>query len=244
MKKNYLFLSLLSVISVTLFFSCEEAEIPTFSGIQTIGFGQNGNNLESFTFSSFPSNIVEWDVGKYTVKAVGFISEKDRPFVIKQKELEGVNNAIEGVHYKFYREEHFIAANRTSRDVKVTALRENLDPNTIYTLYFELEGTSDFSLISDSSLWGKTVIIGDVLLQPEAWDRVVTRGTLGPWSKNKHRWMIDQTGQTWNSGFIRVMIHTGDQVYWREELNRLLKEYNEEVGPLYDDNGVEIISFP
>lgn len=244
MKKIKSFLGICAIASVMLFLACEEEEIPTYSGIQTISFGNSSNNYQVYSFNNLPSSYNEHYIFSYSVRTNGFVPNQERPFHVKQKMLEGVNNAIEGVHFVFDTIDYYIPANRTSALVGIRLFREDLRPDTTYTLYFELQATEDFELVKNREFLYKELVIGDVLVKPSEWDKLHVQALLGPWSRNKHQWIIDQTGYAWDDKFIKEVYAMGDAVHWREKLNLLLQEYNEKVGPLYDDQGLEIVAFP
>ena len=76
----------------------------------------------------------------------------------------------------------------------------------------------------------RTVVFSKDLLKPAGWGGYLESVVLGPYSINKHMWMIEQTGKKWDDEFLTALNdEPGSDMYWRDKLNEYLLEYNRPV---------------
>ena len=91
----------------------------------------------------------------------------------------------------------------------------------------------------------RTVVFSKDLLKPAGWGGYLESVVLGPYSINKHMWMIEQTGKKWDDEFLTALNdEPGSDMYWRDKLNEYLLEYNRQGNILLDDDNREITGFP
>lgn len=208
----------------------------------------------STTFYSFvyEGDDVKVDTLWFEVVAMGFLSEIDRPLVLKQLPVEGVDNAVPGVHYvafddtdlaKFYR----IPRGQNTARIPVVLLRNDPElQKKAMALKFGF-GENEFFSPGYEGLIVHTIQISDFLTEPVGW----WRANMGSYGQVKHHLMIQWTGEPWDEAYIKVF-GTGDAAYrsyMRQWFRRKLAEENAkrladpEIGDVYREADGRVVSF-
>ncbi len=253
--KNISTFILLAVLSI----ACSKDEIMTFSDVNRIQFGNvetitNAydtsleDSLQNFTFV-YHSSDVTIDTAFFKVFTSGGPVNYDRYFTLNQISVEGVENAIEEVHYLPFNESdteqvQVIKAGEVSSDCGVILLRDPSLQESKVTLLFELVASDEFHLGNEDYLRRKLTIT-DQLTKPNYWDASITNYHFGKYSKVKHRFMIDFTGKRWDDDdIIEVKANYSELLYWDGVLSKALLAYNNEHpnDPLKDEDG-DLVEF-
>jgi hypothetical protein len=206
------------------------------------------DTAKSFTFVYLNSSVVQ-DTVYFDLYALGGPSEVDRKFAIKQVQVPGSANAEPGKQYVAFddpsvSELYQIKAGEVHLRMPVIMLRDESLTTETYVLGMELEDNENF-LIGDPNLIWRKLYFSDQLIKPSYWNIFETY-FFGKYSKVKHRFMIDETGQRWDDDFfIQIYKDYSYAIFWRTTLNARLTDYNNAHpnDPLRDENG-ELISFP
>lgn len=245
MKTNTLYF-LISASLLFLLNACKEAELPDFSGEQSITFIEIKDTLTTYTFFYDDAELTEHTV-YFDLQASGYTSDQPREILFKQVVLEGVDNAEPNVHYEAFSKNpaaYVVQGGSTRAKIGVKLFRDALVGQQKVTLLFEVAENEHFQPLDPKNTWRKLVFTSG-LIRPNSWTEHTSKYYYGEYSVNKHRWMIEQTGKKWDDAFITAVYQAGQATkYWRDLLNLKLEEYNKTVGPLYDDKGVEILGFP
>lgn len=230
------------VACIILLNGCSETEMISYSGVQAIQFTNLKDSVKSYMFY-YDAPSVESAVVNFEVQTIGFLSDVDRTYKITQLFPDGANNPEAGVHFVEFSEEQFVVkAGEVKANAPIALIRNQLEPKKIYELTFQIESNDHF-IEGDPTLLKRKLIFSRDLLKPDSWLHHV-ESYLGAYSVNKHMWMIEQTSKKWDNEFISEHLYYGTLgVYWRDRLNKVLREYNTTIGPLYDDDGYEIKNF-
>lgn len=158
----------------------------------------------NFTFV-YNAKSVTIDTIWVNVKTMGFLSDQDRPFQLKQVKSEKAD-AQPGVHYvpfdnpelmqKFY----YIPAGKNEQKIPIVVKRDPSLKNDDVRLYVTFEendyfipGYEDYNIIR--------YCLGDRLSKPAKWNGIMDV-YFGDYSVARHQFMIDITGKKWNDDFI------------------------------------------
>lgn len=191
---------------------------------------------------AYAGEEVRVDTLWFEVETMGFLSDRDRPLVLKQFPVEGEDNAVPGVHYvafddadlaKFY----CVPANSSTVKVPVVLLREDpkLREKAVVLKFGFVE--NEFFAPGYKGMVERTMSISDYLTQPKEWWRI----NMGSYGQEKHRLMILWTGELWDEEYI-LQFARGDSAYrsyLRQWLRRKLEEENAkrladpEIGDVY-----------
>ncbi len=239
MKIQYIIIS----FAILVLTACSEAEIPTYLGTQAIQFAEQSDSTLSYMFYYDEASVKSATI-HFKLLTTGHVFDVDRSYQIKQILQERDNAAEEGKHFEaFFKGKFVVEAGKVTAYAPITIYRENLEPKKIYQLVFQIENNENF-IKGDTSLLIRKLIFSRDLLRPNEWTDQRATYYLGPYSVNKHAWMIEQTGKKWDDEFIRHSFGVEQlHVYWRDRLNNLLRKYKQTHGPLLDDDGYEIEKF-
>jgi len=251
-KLKYLFL--LNVLFATI--SCETDDYLKYGDDARIQFGpapryiynsssQLRDTLKSYTFVYENVSVLQ-DTVFFDIYTMGRVSNVDRPFSIKQIQIEGANNCVPGVHYKSFddptvKNYYVIKADSTHQSVPIILLREPSLKEMTYSLKIEIEANEHFSLGESNKLW-RRVDVADRLIRPNSWNSTIENSYLGKYSYVKHSWMVAQTGLKWDEEFISALsVNYAELAYWKAKFKELIKKYNNNPAnpdiPLKDENG-------
>lgn len=218
-------------------------------------FYRSGSEFEdtskSFTFVYEADDIIE-DTVFFDIYAIGGISNKDRSYTLKQMMVPGMNNAVPDKDYIGFDKpvtinNFVIKADSIHAAVPVILLRDAALKDTSVVLKFQIVANRDFQLGDSAFLWRK-VTFSDALIRPAAWDAAMSKYYFGDYSKVKHQFMIDSTGQKWDQNFIlelRSIFETARLFYWTDVIKIKLINYNNAHtgNPLKDENE-QLVIFP
>lgn len=207
------------------------------------------DTAKSFTFVYENSDKLK-DTVYFDLYALGGPKDFDRPFVLTQEIVPGQLNAEAGIHYVGFddssvSELYTIKAGVSHYQVPVVLLRHESLQDTTCVLKFKLEPNENFQTGDTKLLWRK-LYFSDQLIQPNGWDATMTKSYFGKYSKVKHRFMIDVTGQRWDDDFFAaIRPDIGFVTYWKGKMKLALLNYNAEHpdAPLTDEDG-ELVVFP
>lgn len=257
MKKRIL--SIL-VLCVLIFCSCKKNKYNYYDGMGILQFGPTlkylydsyyamTDTVKTYSFAYQNSETVV-DTVYFDIYALGGIKDYDRPFVLKQVSVSGKPNAIPGVHYRPFdspqlSDLYVMKSGTFHMRVPVVLLRDASLKNESYTLQFEVGQNEFFIQGEEAKIW-RRVEFADMLIQPNSWNANMSTLYWGAYSRVKHAFMIDSTGEPWDEEFMAIFPY--DQlygVYWKTKLRTFLAEYNNAHpgNPLRDENGALVV-FP
>lgn len=254
--RNFIYLLLMTA----LFSSCEKKYYNYYEGIGIAQFGPAlrfiympyydlNDTLKTYTFF-YRDASVKQDTVYFDLYALGGPGDKDRPFVLKQVIVAGKDNAEPGVHYKAFNDPslastYVVKAGEVHMFVPVIMLRHGSLREREVVLQFALEENEWFRKGEVNKLW-RRLEFADKLNQPSAWTTAASNLYWGKYSKVKHEFMVQQTGERWDQEFMAALsAEQAYAVYWKVKLRTLLAEYNAAhlSNPLKDENG-ELVVFP
>ncbi|MFV0345874.1 MAG: DUF4843 domain-containing protein [Bacteroidales bacterium] len=238
-------------------YSCKN-DYETYSGDCYIQFGPDtsviyessrvyDDTIKSYSFIYEGNDVVRQTI-YFDLYALGGIKDYDRSFKLMQVAVPNALNAVPDVHYLAFDNPevsslYVIKAGETHLSVPIVLLRDTSLSHSIYTLKIELQANEEFLLGTSELLWRK-VYFTDIITEPNAWS--VWEGVFGDYSRVKHLFMIDATGQKFDDEFFEKneMAYTAMYGYAAKCKEELAK-YNvaHPNAPLRDENGVLII-FP
>lgn len=207
------------------------------------------DTLKLYTFYYEPAAIAQ-DTVFFDIYAIGGVSGEDRPFVLEQVTLDSVENAMPGIHYKAFsdpslKDRYVIRAGEVHASVPVVLLRDISLKSRSVKLQIQVKANEQFLPGEIRKLW-RRVEFTDMLSQPAAWNNSAVQYYWGKYSRVKHAFMIEQTGEKWDEGFLTIA--NSDYAlltFWRLKLKTLLVDYNNAHpgDPLTDEAG-ETVVFP
>lgn len=240
-------------------YACER-EYNLYDGGEYLQFGPEESRIynssyvmadttKSFTFVYENSDKL-MDTVYFDLYAVGGPKDFDRPFILAQELMSNEMNAEAGVHYVAFddpsvTELYTIKAGVSHYLVPIVLLRDTSLQTNTYALKFKLESNEYFQTGDAKLLWRK-VNFSDQLIQPTKWTASITKYYFGKYSKVKHRFMIDSTGQRWDDDFITATNKDfGLQKYWIAKVKLAILNYNaEHPDALLTDEDGELVVLP
>ncbi len=232
--------------------ACQEDQIPLFEDVNRIQFGDAmtigssndkslSDSVANFTFIYSPSSVTV-DTVYFSVFTSGGPVSYDRYYQLRQVEMEGVVNAEPGVHYMPLNSEEaqklqLVKAGEATSECGIIVLRDPSLQTQEVSLYFELVPSDDFVLGSPEYI-SRKLNITDQLTEPSWWS--IASYNLLKYSKVKHRFMIDVTGQKWDDEFWdRLYGNRSEYMFWVGVLKNELAQYNKlhPDEPLVDEDG-------
>lgn len=252
-------LALLSLVTLIGLSACER-EYNLYDGGEYLQFGPEESRIyssnyvladttKSFSFVYEVSELTQ-DTVYFDLYVVGGPKDYDRSFVLTQETVPGEMNAEAGVHYIGFDDPsvaglYTVKAGVSHYLVPVVLLRDASLQEVTYVLKFKLESNENFQTGDTRLLWRKGYC-SDQLIQPNKWTASMSKYYFGKYSKVKHRFMIDSTGQRWDDDFITALSKDYGLIkYWTAKLKLELLAYNTEHpdAPMVDEDG-ELIVFP
>lgn len=221
--------------------SCRKSDEFHYSDVPRIQFGPTPNliysassafndSMKRHTFVYLESSKLI-DTAYFDIYTMGFPSDKDRSFVLKQETVEGEMNAVPGVHYKGFSDPDLaglyeIKAGQVHASVPVVLLRDPSLREQSVVLKFRVVANENFQTGQEPLLWRK-LIFSDRLSRPAAWTDFYSTTYFGKYSEAKHRFFIEVTGQKWDQDFISMIISDTQQLqYWLGIAKSALVAYN------------------
>lgn len=203
----------------------------------------------SFVFAGLD---VEKDTAWFTVNTQGFLTDYDRPFELQQVPAgDGLKDAVPGKHYVDFNSEEMkkylvIPANSNSVKIPILVLKDPSLEQEDVRLYFQIKENEHFKQGLSDYRTAKLVITNQ-LAKPTNWERMYMNYYFDAYGPVKHRFMIDQTGLSFNEEFIEnlIMGDSGYVVYLVVKLYKALQAENAEraargLGPLSEADGTPI----
>lgn len=224
--------------------ACQSNDYKWYSGEAAIQFVETRDTIQRYSFYFQPEAVTQ-DTLWFEVVTTGYTVPEPRPFRVVQGQLEGLNNAVAGEHYKaFEMMDYVVGADAVKARVPVVLFRDKLQDKTTYYLELQIEGNDRFQAGVKTALKRRVVFSKD-LMKPNGWSVYLENNILGAYSVNKHEWIIEQTKLKWDEDFFESLNNEpGSDMYWRDKLNALLVEFNQNDGVLLDDDNQEITGFP
>ncbi|POY36217.1 hypothetical protein C3K47_10695 [Solitalea longa] len=239
--------------------SCEKEKFP-FTDVARVQFGPqqsqfytpNANladTLKNYNFVYIGNKAS--DTVYFDLYASGGVSDQDRIFTLKQVKVDGANNAVAGQHYRAFDNElmknkYFVKAGQVHARVPIIVYRDASLKNMEVVLKFQVQENANFKLGEASNLWRK-LILSDRLGRNAQWDLKIYKDLLGDYSRVKHQFLIDHTGQLWSEDWmIKILEEDPGQLFnWVNITKAAWVDYNNAhpLDKLKDENGVFVI-FP
>lgn len=237
-------------ICILAFCACEKEEYKLYSGTEYIQLDkeyQNDDNEAARSFVYLGSKVTQdtffmkvFTVGDpkpyrrkvdfKQVKEYNIEYVRDTIFghIIDTTYTEYLNKAIAGTHYVPFDDpqvldHYYVEANEFSAELPIILLRDTSLKKKDVRLALQLTDNNDFKT-GDTKLIGVTVVFSDQLLKPESWFKTENIA-FGKYSKRKHEFMIEVTGEKVDSEWIDGLSIPHAQFY-RDTLNKALYEYN------------------
>lgn len=249
-----------TVILLTALAACKKDQYYLFNDTALIQFGPSPDRiyqtsfdmqdtLKPFTFFYEPSTVKE-DTVFFDIYAIGGISKTDRPFTLVQDNIAGTENAVAGTHYKAFtdpslKNAYVIKAGEVHAYVPVVLFRDASLKTKSLKLQFSVVANDQFKQGESRKLW-RRVEFTDMLSQPAAWNASAVQYYWGKYSRVKHTFMVEQSGEKWDQEFMAyITTEYSLLTFWRGKLKTLLTDYNNAHPgqPLTDETG-ELVIFP
>lgn len=207
---------------------------------------ENAKYCINYTFLYDDPKVVKDTVIKVTVRSIGLTADYDRPFLIRQVQIEGdTMNAEVNEHYlSIDSKECYIPAGEATREVPIRLLNASSLKDTMAYLRLELVGNENFSIyMPDSSR--RDVQIANMPVKPDGWDNMTYY--YGDYGTEKHRFLIQATGERWDAEFLQtlyynyvLLLYTMDQAWLKLEA---LNEERDKQGlpPLSEKDGTVVV---
>ncbi|MHA4895883.1 DUF4843 domain-containing protein [Pedobacter sp. PWIIR3] len=222
--------ALLVLAAVLIFVSCAKDKELLFDQPASIYVESLPDSAE-YSFATTPTTVVS-DSVLMRFRIIGKASSKDR--VINLVPRAGAT-AKPGYHYKIGKA--VVKANEFAAIVPIYLYRKaGLKDSTVIAI-FDIKENEDFKLGFPSKLRFK-LTISDILTKPAIWDNSWAP-YFGSYTQVKFRFLLTVTGRTnWTSAPF-----PGDSRFLAQRARVALLEYNQQFGPLIDENGAEVF-FP
>ncbi len=256
------YIKLIAFALVILVTACSQEDLMIFNGENLLLFGGADSSdylldfedsftdtVRTYSFVYFPQETTQ-DTVFFNVYVSGNKSAKDRYFELEQVEMEGVENAVEGVHFLPFnsaerKDLQIVKAGEVKGRCGVVLLRDESLQSKDVVLRFQLKENSDFGLTDPAYTWRK-LVISDQLVQSNAWDDSVSKMFLGRYSKVKHRFMIEVSGLLWDDECFEEVTKNYYILleYWKSRFKKELALYNQaHPGDLLTDEFGDLVQF-
>jgi|GEM_PF-196670 len=231
---------------------CKEDPYELFDGPARLHFGPapeavnlinyRPDTLRRQTFAYRDASVTR-DTVYFNIYTVGHVGAADRPFVLEQIQLGGVENAVPGVHYLPFdhpdlTDQYVIKAGTAHRRVPIVLLRDASLKTKDVVLGLKIKPNAHFLEGEAARLWRK-VEFTDRLSRPQRWSGTDEAVNFGPYSRKKHQFMIDITGFRWDDEFLgNEFLNLSFRIYW---MNRIKQEWEDRFATnpneMIDENG-------
>ena len=207
------------------------------STLMAAGDVEDRNRFYSFSFALASTVEAERDTVWFEVETMGFLSDEARPVALRQIEVEGVENAVAGVHCVAFDAPELaplyrVEGGKSRALIPVVVLRAPELTEKTVTLKFAFKDNGYF-MPGYEGLDTRTMEITDRLAQPDNWYtplaynyRYSLKALIGPYGEVKHRLMIEWTDKTWDAEYIEEFL-TGDTAYLQYMISFLQKKLAE-----------------
>lgn len=227
MKNNYILIAILCI-----FCSCNTDLAKwenTTSRIQFLG-----DTLVNKSFI-FDNETTTRDTIYLTLRTMGFASNTDRYFTLQQVELEGVKNAVAGVHYVGFDAPEMkkylkIAPNQAVASVPIIVLRDKSLLEGRVELKITIVENNEFQFGELNTLY-RRLVISDEYERPASYNSYI-ESAFGTYSKVKHKFihkvLWEKSKIIPDDDFFKRVYSNGTYKYYSEVCGRALKIYNED----------------
>lgn len=241
---RYIFFAVLAAAFLT---ACKQDGYLYYSDVSRIRFDVTTDTLKRYTFYYEDASVTE-DTVFFNIIAIGGVKSTDRTFTLVQEQLPDEVNAEPGKHYVAFNDpraakNYVIRAGTVQSQVPVILLRDASLRSESVKLKFVVQSDDNFQLGEPNLLWRK-VEITDKLSQPASWDSWMVSNALGKYSVTKHEFMIQTTGNKWDTEFIAwLRSDDGPRKYYQTTLKTALIDYNNAHpgNPLTDEFGDPVV---
>lgn len=259
MKHSFVYLHLI-ILSLLLISACNKQPLKEYSGDAYAQFGPplsrinfQGDQLldtqKLYTFAYGSPDRTE-DTVYFDLYVLGGPSNVRRYYRLQQNILNGSVNAISGVHYLAFDNSKSIAGftvepGQIHAMVPIVVYRDPSLKTGEVVLQFSIIANEWFQPGETIKIW-RRLKITDQLQKPTAWNDYAVTNLWGAYSRVKHEFMIQQTGEKWDEAFMTDLnANIGYALYWKGKLKELLAAYNvaHSNNLLKDENGIPVL-FP
>lgn len=204
-----------------------ERDLPLYEGkICQLNFKYGNNYLspaemtdqKRTVFYSFILNAnkeTQVDTVWVTVASMGYLSNKNRSFELKQI-ATGDHDAIENEHYVSFDDPslkskyYFLPANQAEVKIAVVLKRApSLAINGDVKLKFTFKENENFKL-GYTGFGEFNIVISDRLSKPKMWDNCSLDSYFGTYGSKKHELMISWTQKSWDDAYISSLFYSID----------------------------------
>lgn len=244
-------------------FSCKEAEFMPYKDVDRIQFGpmdpakiywsdyekiwKLSDTAKAYSFYTEEATKLV-DTVYFRIYTLGKVQNYDRAFKLMQSLVKDVDNAVPNKHYQAFDDSkgeqlYVVKAGQSYMRVPVVLLRDASLKSKPYTLQFEVVANEHFQQGAPTNTW-RRVLVGDLLLQPAAWDDYATKYFWGKYSRVKHEFMIEVTGLKWDQEMMSKLEFDQSKHFGTELKKELALYNNAHLGePKVDEFG-DLIVFP
>jgi hypothetical protein len=251
MKNKIIIFGFCLLVTGLIFSGCEEQIVNQFDTESSLFFYNGNYNLagedqvESYSYSFFyTGSTVTQDTVWVDIRLTGFPSDRDRDISLVQFNADSTDAAIAGTHYVAFddptmKEKLIMPANNISVLIPIIINKtEDMETNE-FTLDFGFEA-NDYFVDGLEELSTFTVTMTAMAVKPPAWDYYYDLA-FGEWGQAKMKFLIDYVKLT---DFAISMDDSDLRKYYNMKSRALLEEYEEEYGPIYENDGVTKVIFP
>ena len=178
----------------------------------------------------YAGDAVETDTIWVTVTTQGFLSDKNRPFLLQQITAgEGKRDALADIHYESFDSEQMlvhhlvIPAGASKHKFPIVVYRDASLSEGDVCLYFQIKPNEHFEQGLTNYRTVK-LVISNTLKRPEGWEEYY----FGTYGSVKHKFMIDETGLRWDDEFCTSLSDFGYIQYLTMMLHQRLQVVNAE----------------
>lgn len=227
---------ILLIGTIVLLFGCKKEEVPFFSGKPGINFYLSQSQIDSLTYS-FAYNLEELDKDTVFLRMRVMGAAADHPRHIKIEAGEGTT-ARAGEHYAL--PETYLPAGELEVDYPVVIFNTPEMLQQVFDLILDVApsehlgiGARGAYITPGRAVSRYKIKMTNILEQPAYWGQV--QSVFGPFSQVKYRFMVRVLGMT---DFSLNSIGTSGRFNYPLALRIALAEYEEENGPLIDENDI------
>ena len=240
------------ILSLCVAFCCVACEkaLPSYgSGWRGVQFILNENSLNPnvYSYSFVGKGDLMRDTVWLTVRPQGMLPETSSRIKLEQYEgqewvyIYGDDGLVSdsilrvlprqaeaGVHYVSFDDEQMaeyltLEPGELEAQIPVIVLRDESLRDTTYTLFFRIADSEDLKA-GDEAHSSIVLRIADCISRPSTWDDWFFAGS---WSRVRHEFMIQVTGEEWDDAFISSLTKN-DKNYYLYVFNRELRLENAE----------------
>ncbi len=230
MKK---YLAIFGFLAVAALSSCEK-DLPLYSDPQArlnFNYDNRGDSLMNYSF--IYKKALTRDTVWVKVHTLGFVSDKDRAFELKQTP-SGQLDAVAGKHYvdfsdPVYKPWMVIKAGEITARVPIIVLKDASLTEQNYCLRVEVKDNGTF-VPGYKELSYKLITLSNRLTKPDSWSYLMDY-IFGQYGPVKHQFMIDHSSARWDEEYLQqlgVANYTADQSYLRFLTGKFQKLLNAE----------------